>query len=573
MQSQDVLSRRLIRIDGKGYKDYKAIKGSYAYPDYQLFIDHVQGDPFAAPSRLRVQIPQTVTQFSEDLIRTPIRRIALADYLTRQFDREARRRSKRRGTGNSGLIEIDRPNQEVLERSSASIDAGRVEVRFFVGLPARGRTILGREALQIIDETLPVIIDLALKLRNLDPSLIKQFVETIEDAEAIRESLRERGLVAFVADGAVLPRLSGIDPHPLRADAVPFRHPSTLRVTFERPNHGPITGMGIPQGVTLIVGGGYHGKSTLLRAIECGIYNHIPGDGREFVVTDPDTVKIRAEDQRGISGVDISPFINRLPQKRSTVCFSTKNASGSTSQAANIVEALEVGAKVILIDEDTAATNFMIRDHRMQALIAKEQEPITPFIDKVRQLHRDHDVSTILVIGGSGDYFDPADTVIAMDHYIPSDVTQCAKEIAGRYQTQRRPEGGGGFGGIRHRIPMPESLNPRRLSKDVHLKIHDIESIVFGTEKIDLSAVEQLVEKSQVRAIAHAILYAKQHYMDGKTTLAEIADRLMQDLSKKSLDALCTEKFGDLATFRRFEWAAAVNRLRTLKVVPNEIKD
>ncbi len=219
----------------------------------------------------------------------------------------------------------------------------------------------------------------------------------------------------------------------------------------------------------------------------------------------------------------------------------------------------------------TRATNFMIRDHRMQELIAKEQEPITPFIDKVRQLYRDYDVSTILVIGGSGDYFDMADTVIAMDHYIPSDVTHRAKEIARRHRTQRRSEGRGGFGTIRHRIPIPESLDPRRISKDVHLKTYDIESIAFGTEKIDLSVVDQLVEKSQVRAIAHAILYAKRQYMNNQATLCEIVEKIMRDVAERGLDALTDEKFGDLAVFRRFEWTAALNLLWTLRVKPAEI--
>ncbi len=566
MQSHEDLKQHLIRIDGKGYKAYKDLKGSYAFPEYTFSIDHVQGDPFAAPSRCRVEMPQSIARFPDDLIRSPIRRIALADALTREFDSQSRRASKRCGTGNSGLIEIDRPKQEVLERTSASVNDERVEARFFVGLPAKGRTILGREALRIINESLPALVDCSLKFKNLDPATLQHFVETIEDADAIRKGLRARGLIAFVANGAILPRKSGIDPRPLEKGAIPFNAPETLAQTFERPNQGPITGMGIPQGVTLIVGGGYHGKSTLLRAIECGVYNHVPGDGRDYVVCDPDIVKIRAEDQRAVTGVDISPFINNLPQGRATTFFSTENASGSTSQAANIVEALEVGAKGFLIDEDTAATNFMIRDHRMQELIAKTHEPITPFIDKVRPLYSDFGVSTILVIGGSGDYFDVADTVIAMEQYQASDVTARAKNIAMKYTSRRRSEGGSGFGILRHRIPIPESLDPSRLSREVHLKTYDIETIAFGTEKIDLSAVEQLVEKSQVRAIAHAMMYAKIKYMNEDATLAEIADRIMQDVAEQGLDALTEEKFADLATFRKFEWVAAVNRLRTLKV-------
>jgi predicted ABC-class ATPase len=324
--------------------------------------------------------------------------------------------------------------------------------------------------------------------------------------------------------------------------------------------------MGIPAGVTLVVGGGFHGKSTLLKAIELSVYNHIPNDGRELVVTHPAAVKIRAEDGRSIAGVDISPFINQLPQGRSTRQFATPNASGSTSQAANIMEALEAGAKLLLVDEDTAATNFMIRDRRMQQLIAKDKEPITPFIDKVRQLYAEYGVSTILVIGGSGDYFDVADTVIAMENYQPHDVTENAKAIAFATRTERIPEGGKQFGQITPRIPLPESIDPSRGQREVKLKVRDVDEVLFGTEEIDLSAVEQIVEAGQLRAIASAIVYAKEHYMDGRCTLPEILDRVIADIESEGLDTLSNLPEGDLVLFRRFELAAALNRLRTLKV-------
>lgn len=335
--------------------------------------------------------------------------------------------------------------------------------------------------------------------------------------------------------------------------------------------------MGIPAGITLIVGGGYHGKSTLLRAIELGVYNHIPGDGRELVVTNPAAIKIRAEDGRSVAGVDISPFINQLPQGRSTTEFKSENASGSTSQAANIMEALEasiVGENhqssaipaVLLVDEDTAATNFMIRDRRMQELIAKEREPITPFIDKVRQLYTDHNVSTILVMGGSGDYFDVADTVIAMDNFQPLELTAKAKEIASKHSTGRSSEGGQEFGTIRPRIPLSESLDPSRGRWDVRVKVRDVDEVVFGTEDIDVSAVEQLVSKDQLRAIAAAMVYAKQNYIDGEKTLPMILDLVMADIADKGLDVITPFPQGDLALFRRFELAAAINRVRTLEV-------
>lgn len=566
MTNRETLRQLLLQLDNKSYKAYRDIKGRYRFPDFTLIIDRVQGDPFASPSQLRVQLPQSVAGFPPHLYQTRSREIALRDYLTREFDKAAQELSSRRGTGKSGLIAIVQVGQSVLDRTSALITPEFLEVRFVVGLPARGRTIMGRQAAEMLCEDIPEIIDKALKYHALNPNAIQQQVETVEDADWLRQQLPERGLVAFIPDGAILPRRSGVDERPLLTEAVPFHSPETLRVEFTCPNRGLVTGMGIPAGITLIVGGGYHGKSTLLRAIELGIYNHIPEDGRELVVTDAAAVKIRAEDGRGIVGVDISPFINQLPQGRSTRQFSTTNASGSTSQAANIMEALEAGATLLLVDEDTAATNFMIRDRRMQQLIAKDQEPITPLIDKIRQLYTDYGVSTILVMGGSGDYFDVADTVIAMENFQPDDVTEKAKAIAQQHQTERTPEGGEKFGQITSRIPLPESIDPSRGQRDVKLKVRDVDEVVFGTEEIDLAAVEQIVERGQLRAIASAIVYAKEEYIDGRCPLPEVLNQVMADIETQGLDILSHLPEGDLILFRRFELAAALNRLRSLKV-------
>ncbi|WP_416668253.1 ABC-ATPase domain-containing protein [Egbenema bharatensis] len=624
----------LLDLDQRSYKAYKDIQGSYQFPDFLLIIDHVQGDPFAAPSRLRVQVPQSKAGFPQELYATPSREIALRDYLNRQFDRSANNLSGKRGSGKSGLIAIARPKQQVLERTAILIDDRTVEARFAVGLPARGRSILGRQAAELLCEDLPEIVDRSLKFAALNAKAIQQQIETVEDADWLRAQLADRGLVAFIPDGAILPRRSGVDDRPLASASaqsakpqptakpaspfaratpakalqkppqvatpdeetpVPFESPDSLRVEFDRPNQGKITGMGIPRGVTLIVGGGYHGKSTLLKAIALGVYNHIPGDGREQIVTDPGAVKIRAEDGRSIVGVNISPFINRLPQGRSTAHFSSENASGSTSQAANIMEALEVGATVLLVDEDTSATNFMIRDRRMQALIAKDKEPITPFIDKIRQLYDDCGVSTILVMGGSGDYFDVANTVIAMTDYEPSEVTERAKQIAQDYATDRAPEGGEAFGQITPRIPVPKRLDSpkekwsrgdrgdrgrgrggrwgdegepeeKRELRDPKLKVRDVDELVFGTEEVDLAAVEQVVDVGQLRAIGAAMTYIQQHYLDGKQALPDIVERVMQDIAKGELDILTPYPQGDLMMFRSFELAAVMNRLRSLEV-------
>lgn len=436
-----------------------------------------------------------------------------------------------------------------------------------MGLPARGRRILGRAAAALLGDRVPEVVRRSLFFAALDAATVVRAADVNEDADALRGHLAALGLVAFVADGAVLPRRSGVDPRPLPRGAVPFESPESLRVSVELPNAGRVTGLGVPAGVTVIVGGGFHGKSTLLRALELGVYNHRPGDGRERVVTDPAAVKIRAEDGRSVAGVDISPFIGDLPGGASTRAFTTADASGSTSQAAAIVEALEAGARVLLVDEDTAATNFMIRDHRMQELIAKDREPITPFVDKVRQLWEERGVSTVLVMGGSGDYFDVADTVVAFEAYRLRDVTPEARAVAARVPTERRPEGGPAFGAVRERRPLGESLDPRRGRRSEDVKSRGVKTVLFGTEKIDLAAVEQLVHPGQLRAVGAALLHVRR-LADGARTVADLLDAVERTVADGGLGALVDRPVGDLAGFRRFELAAALNRLRTLRVAP-----
>ena len=581
------LRRLLLQIDGRGYKAYKQIQGAYGGGTFTLYIDHVQGDPFAAPSKVRLRVPQAVARMPANLFSNPVRRTALEDYLARQVRQAIQRHAPGKlGSGKSGLVTIDAGGQEVLPRTALRVTSSWVEARLQVGLPAAGRTVLGKQAIHLLCETLPTLAGDALQWQRLPQTEARQFVDCIENQEEIRRELPARGLVAFVADGAILPRESGVSQRPLPADrAVPFQSPGPLRVEFELRNplpgpNGPqtkILGMGIPAGVTLIVGGGYHGKSTLLDALQRGVYPHIPGDGREYAVTVPGAVKIRAEDGRRIEKVNISPFVTRLPLGINTAAFSTENASGSTSQAANIIEAMEAGATLLLLDEDTSATNFMIRDARMQALVQKEHEPITPFIDRVRELYERHGVSTVLVMGGSGDYFDVADTVIMMRAFQPVDVTARARKIAAQLQTQRRIERPEPFDTVTRRIPLPESFDPSRGKRDVKIDAKGMETLLFGRETVDLRFVEQVVDPSQTRAIGYAIYLAARRLMNNARTLAEILNELETILQREGLEALAPfrrgeEHPGNFAWPRRFEIAAAMNRLRSLHVRQAEEK-
>ncbi|MFK5921616.1 MAG: ABC-ATPase domain-containing protein [Verrucomicrobiota bacterium] len=569
MPTIEDLRNELRRIDGRGYPAYKDLRGCCFRSNdatFEVRLDHIQGDPFAAPSHVRIRLAHSVAGFPEWTHSNPSRRIGLENHLAHIVSAACGKFSSRAGSGKSGLLDIDAPGQEVIARTALLYLEDAIEVRLSLGLPARGRRIAGREAAQMLCDCLPQLADDCLRFSELDADKIQAAVETNEDADALRSQLKGNHLLAFVANGSVLPRRSGIDQRPLESnDAIAFQSPADLEVTLTTPNRGAVSGLGIPVGITLIVGGGFHGKSTLLNAIERGIYNHRPQDGREFLVTCPDAVKIRAEDGRSVSGVDISPFINNLPNQADTTVFSTENASGSTSQAANIIEALESGADTLLIDEDIAATNFMIRDQRMQELIAADKEPITPFINKVRSLYNDHRVSSILVMGGSGDYFPVADLVIGMDQYLPHNLTKEAKRIAANHSSIEVNESPA-FGSISERSPQPASIDPRKGRRDVSVKSRSTHHIQFGEHDIDLSALTQIISSSQTRAIAAALVYAREkNIIDGTRNIAQILDLIEPDLNR-GLDILSHGHRGDLAIFRRHELAAALNRLRTLKV-------
>ncbi len=588
------LAATLERIDGRGYKAYRDIEGAWDFAELTLFVDRVQSDPFAAPSKLRVRIPAEIAALPADLLEGRARRTATASWLARRFRAAIREVSPRRsGTGKGGLVSIDAGGPEVLERTAVFLGPDWVEARIEVGLPAAGRRALGREAAELLTQTLPEIATRAWIDRTAETDrALRHFVDCVDNQESVRTRLAGLDLLAFVGDGALLPRESGASSRPMpRERSLPFATPDAFAVELEVPHAdagmpGRVwRGMGIPRGVVLLVGGGYHGKSTLLQAIEHGVVAHGPGDGRETVVSDPALVKIRAEDGRAVTAVDIHGFIDHLPIRpgesgpRSTRRFSTADASGSTSQAANIVEAIEAGARGLLLDEDTCATNFMIRDARMQALVHPDHEPITPFSDRVRALHDALGVSSVIVMGGSGDYFPHADAVIELRDYRALDATERARAIVAAEAAEL--ERGAGRRGQRAplsalhppraRVPLADGFDARRGRRDVKLSSRNCEEIVYGTTAIDLRGVEQLFDPSQTRAIAGALHVAASRLVDGRRTLAEVLDALEALLDEEGLDAL--DPFhrvgrhpGALARPRRFEIAAAINRMRTLAI-------
>lgn len=566
MKNSITLRNELQRIDGRGYKAYKDLQGQYDFNNYILSIDHVQGDPFASPSRIRIIINKDKAMFPEELINEDYKRIAVSDFLTRLFYFNINKFSEKIfGSGKSGLIAISRCPQEILDRTSIVINEDNIEARFYVGFPAKGRTVLSKELEKILYNVIPSIVENTLIYENINKTKLIDRVKLVEDQEYIRSELKKKDLIAFIANDSILPRESGVSQRPLK-NALPFKSPESLEVELDLPNKGLIKGMGIKKGITLIVGGGYHGKSTLLNTLELGVYNHIEGDGREFVITDNSTVKVRAEDGRSIKNTDISLFIDNLPNGKDTVKFTTENASGSTSQAANIVEAIEAKAKVLLIDEDTSATNFMIRDDLMQRLVSKEKEPITPFIEIVKPLYKQRDISTILVIGSSGDYFDVADTVIQMDNYETKDVTKEAKALMRGEINKRIKEKD-----ILININLNRKLQKGTIEstyKGVKIKTMGLSNISINNENIDLRAVEQLVDNEQLNAIGAIMNWIEDNLMNKNLSLEEAVNEAYNEIKRNGIISLDKVKggSGSLALPRKQEIMAAYSRFRKLKI-------
>ncbi|PMH02537.1 ABC-ATPase domain-containing protein [Vibrio lentus] len=549
----DQLTAKLKKLEKQNFRAYQQIKGQYDFADFELHIDHVQGDPYASSSRFRATRAWSLTGLGWLKEKSYEYQVAARDFIARSFSEFAKQET---------TVSIALTGQTVLDNTSVVFTEHGIEIRFRINLPADGRSILAKKAINIITFYLPKFIRRATLERELNIEAMIKHCEAVEDQDALRAQLEENNLAAFVANGSVLPRIAGNCDLPMKG-AVPFLAPESLSVTLNTPNQGDVTGLGIPKGITLIVGGGFHGKSTLLNAVERSIYNHIPGDGREGIVTATDTMKIRAEDGRCVHNLNLSNYINHLPMQKDTSDFSTQDASGSTSQAAWLQESIEAGVQTLLIDEDTSATNFMIRDERMQALVSKGAEPITPLVDRIGQLREEMDISTIVVMGGSGDYLDVADTVIQMHDYQAVDVTEKAQEVIAQHPTQRTNECETALETF-----VPRSLNRAALMNiltDGKFRVNakGKESLRFGKEFADLSALEQLESTSEVNAIGWAWFQFAQTPGWSNNPAKEFSAILSDEWHVNM------PNYGDLAKPRVLDVMAALNRMRKSQFKPS----
>ncbi|MDP5252989.1 MULTISPECIES: ABC-ATPase domain-containing protein [unclassified Vibrio] len=542
----DQLIAQLKKIERQTYRAYQQIKGRYAFSDFELLIDTVQSDPYAASSRLRAIRPWALTGLTELQQQSLAYQRGARDFIARRFAEQIKHEPN---------VDVTISEQTILDSTAVLFNDSGIELRFRVSLPAEGRTVLGKKAINLLTHHLPKWIRKATAKLELDLEALHLHCQTVENQAALRAQLKQHQLVAFVANDSVLPRLAGDSELPMK-DAVTFQSPASLSVTLETPHNGPMTGMGIPEGVTLFVGGGFHGKTTLLSALQKSIYDHIPGDGREYVVMDESAMKIRAEDGRAVHQLNLSNYIKSLPHGIKTDCFSSQDASGSTSQAAALQEAVESGCQAVLIDEDSSATNFMIRDERMQALIHRDAEPITPFVDRVRDLYQHCGVSSLIVMGGSGDYLDVADCVIQMHEYQAFDVTETAKQVVSDYPSKRQSETDGQFV-----TPSPRSFNSRALMKilqegkfRVGNKGHN--QLRLGQTIVNLAALEQIDSGAEINAIAWCLFQLAQQQQWLNEPVQSVDALLNQDWYQS------LPPHGDLAKPRRCDVMAALNRCR-----------
>jgi predicted ABC-class ATPase len=543
----DQLISKLKKIEKQNYRSYQQIKGNYDFGDFELFIDNTQAAPYAPPSRLRAFRKWSLTELTWLKDTSSAYQRAARDFIARSFSHFSAQENS---------VTIALTGQTVLDQTAVIFTEKGIELRFRVDLPADGRTVLGKKAINILTFHLPKFIRKATLNRELDIERLKAHCEAVEDQVALRSQLAEHNLLAFIANGSVLPRKAGNIDLPM-VDAAAFQSPDSLEVELDTPNSGKIKGMGIPNGITLVVGGGFHGKSTLLNAVERSIYDHIPGDGRERIVTDGNAMKIRAEDGRCVHELNLSNYINHLPQGKSTESFSTQDASGSTSQAAWLQESLESGATVLLIDEDTSATNFMIRDERMQALVSKGEEPITPLVDRIGQIRDELSVSTLIVMGGSGDYLHVADTVIQMHDYQAIDVTDKAKEVIKLHPTQRVQEASDSLERLSPRSFNAKALQNILVDGKCRVGAKGKSSLRFGKERVDISALEQIESESQLNAVGWLWFQLAQIQGWSKNPVKDIE----QMLSNREWFSTMPNN-GDLAKPRVIDVMAALNRMR-----------
>jgi predicted ABC-class ATPase len=543
--------RLLLRaIDGSPYAHYARLRGVHAIPPFEIEVDRVPADPFAGPARLRVRVPTERAGIPRELLDTPRRRTAVEDFLIRGAADALRDLFGRAGPlpPGAGRLLMEAPGPAVLSRTACRVTAEVVELRLSADLPARGRTALGLQAEVLLAETLPRLATVCLAVSQRRLAALRAHVAAVEDHGALQEALAAHGLVAFVADGARPGRdPGGLLPH---REAVPFAAPEARAVTLRLPHAGSVRGLGIPAGVTLLAGPAFHGKSALLAALAASVRPHPPGDGRERIAALPEALAVKAEAGRCLRRLDLSAFVVDLPAGGSPLDVSSDQAPAALAQAAAVVEALEAGVRLLLVDEDGAAPGFLVRDARMQRLTPRPPATLLTLLERARALYDRLGVSTVLATAGMGDYLEVAHTVLRVQDFAVEDVTEQARTIARATASMRVAE------------PIPELQPPARregaaAAGGLRASLAGARAVRLGDEILDLAAFEGLSEPAEVRAVALRLAQVVARLRPG-VSLAEV----VEEVDAEALDGM--EE--DLARPRAVDVYGALVRWRALRV-------
>lgn len=530
------LYQKIRILDGKPYGLYKSLaERTWDFGDFILEFIHVQGDPFAPASRVLLRAKLATLGYAPEWGSGFERRLALSDYLYRKLGRLVQEKYP----GKDAAVIFDTAGPEMLVRNSLWIDNGEIRACLQVRLPGEGRKIQAELAAEILTMVMPDLVSAGLYYNKGDEPAMQEHYRVLAERKEILAEMEGRGLCAFVPDGAVLPRASGLSELPLEG-AVPFVAPDELAVTLNVCGR-EIRGMGIPKGITVITGGAFHGKSTLLQALTRAVYPHVPGDGREGIVVDATALRVGVEDGRSVRGTDLSMFVRDLPGGISTKDFNTLSASGSTSEAANLLEAMEAGARTFFIDEDSSAVNFLIRDVRVRKLLGDEREPLIPLTDRIREL-ASADMNFVLVAGACGDYLDIADNIIVMANYR----AECAKSTVSSWKAE------GLIGSTVNARPFAAYMQPLQKSvrpasaveRQVKVKLAGDTLLQIGFLVADTSRLVTLVDKQQRLGAGFMLLNMLQNAAsnaDGDTPADSIAGA-----AQKLCDTICNVGFRNL---------------------------
>lgn len=532
------LYQKIRSLDGKPYGTYKNLATrEWDFGDFVLEFIHVQGDPYAPASRVLLRAKLATLGYAPEWGSDFEHRLALSDFLYRRLGRMVQERYP----GKDAAVVFDTAGPEMLVRNSLWIDNGEIRACLQVRLPGEGRKIQAEPAAEILTMVIPDLVAAGLYYTQGDEPAMQRHYRVLAERREILAQLDGRGLCAFVPDGAVLPRASGLSELPLEG-AVPFAAPAELAVTLNACGR-EIRGMGIPKGITVITGGAFHGKSTLLQAFVRAVYPHVPGDGREGIVVDDTALRVGVEDGRSVRGTDLSMFVRDLPGGISTKDFSTLSASGSTSEAANLLEAMEAGARTFLIDEDSSAVNFLIRDVRVRKLLGDEREPLIPLTDRIRSL-ASAGMNFILVAGACGDYLDLADNIIVMANY----KAECAKSTVSSWKAE------GLIGSTVNARPFAAYMQPLQkhvrpasaVERQVKVKLAGDSLLQIGFLVADTSRLVTLVDKQQRLGAGFMLLNMLQNAASNTAGGSAPASDSVAGVAQKLCDVVCNVGFRNL---------------------------